>query len=174
MKYIHALSDVQSPDIGDETKIWQFVVVLEGAKIGSRCNICANCFIESDVIIGNDVTVKSGVSLWNGIEIEDGAFVGPSVAFTNDMRPRSKRRRLPFLRTIIGKGASLGANATILPGIKIGQYAMIGAGSVVTKNVAPHALHYGSPARLHGYVCDCGSPILPGDACPECGFGLEK
>jgi UDP-2-acetamido-3-amino-2,3-dideoxy-glucuronate N-acetyltransferase len=172
--FIHNLADVATEDIGDGTKIWQFVVVMKGAKIGSGCNICANCFIESEVVIGNDVTVKSGVFIWDGVEIGDEAFIGPCVAFTNDIRPRSKRHESPFLRTIVGKKASIGANATILPGVKIGEYAMIGAGSVVTKDVPSHALYYGNPARQHGYVCDCGSPILPGDTCQECGFHLVQ
>lgn len=130
---IHKLSDVQTTSIGDGTTIWQFVVILKGAVIGNNCNICANTLIENNVVIGNNVTVKSGVYIWDGVKIEDNVFIGPCVAFTNDKYPRSKVYPDEFLQTIIRKGASIGANATILPGIEIGEKAIVGAGSVVTK-----------------------------------------
>ena len=132
---IHPLSDVQSRTIGENTSIWQFCVVLPGARIGSGCNICSHCFIENDVIIGNDVTVKCGVQLWDGITVEDNVFIGPNVTFCNDRHPRSKNRNFKLEGIIIRRGASIGANATILPGVEIGENAMVGAGSVVTKNV---------------------------------------
>lgn len=145
---IHKLSDVQSKKIGLNTTIWQYSVVLPGATIGEDCNICAHTFIENDVVIGNKVTVKSGVFLWDGITIEDNVFIGPCVAFTNDKLPRSKVYPESFLRTIIKKNASIGANATILPGVIIGEGAMIGAGAVVTKNVDPFTVVIGNPAKF--------------------------
>ena len=144
---IHPSSDVQSTKIGNRTKVWQFVVVLPGAVIGQDCNICSHCLIENDVVIGDRVTVKSGVQLWDGVRLEDDVFVGPNVTFTNDMFPRSKIYPAAFPQTIIMKGASIGANATILPGITVGKNAMIGAGSVVTKNVPDNTLAAGNPAR---------------------------
>ena len=144
--YIHPLSDVKSKSIGENTRIWQFCVILRGATIGSNCNICAHVIIESDVIIGDNVTVKSGVQLWDGMRIEDNVFIGPNVTFTNDLFPRSKQ---PYKRvgTLIRSGASIGANATILAGVDVGENAMIGAGSVVTKDVLPHTVVIGNPAR---------------------------
>ena len=151
---IHKLSDVQTTSIGDGTTIWQFVVILKGAVIGNNCNICANTLIENNVVIGNNVTVKSGVYIWDGVKIEDNVFIGPCVAFTNDKYPRSKVYPDEFLQTIIRKGASIGANATILPGIEIGEKAIVGAGSVVTKNVPPRAIVVGNPARFIKWVED--------------------
>ena len=130
----HRFSDVQSGNVGKGTTIWQFCVVLPGAKIGSDCNICSHCLIENDVIVGNRVTVKCGVQLWDGLRVEDDVFIGPNVTFTNDKQPRSKQYPDAFPRTIIRRGASIGANATILPGIEIGAGAMVGAGAVVTKS----------------------------------------
>ncbi|MCI5969164.1 acyltransferase [Helicobacter sp.] len=137
---IHYLADVQSQNIGSNTKIWQFCVVLPQAVIGKNCNICAHCFIENDVKIGNNVTLKNGVSLWDGIIIEDNVFIGPNVSFTNDKYPRSKKYPKEFAKTILKKGASIGANATILPGVVIGENAMVAAGAIVTKDVPPNAL----------------------------------
>lgn len=148
MKYIHPLSDVQSDNIGDDTRVWQFSVILSGAVIGKNCNICAHTLIENDVWIGDRVTIKSGVFVWDGITIEDDAFIGPCVTFTNDKTPRSKKYPESFLKTRVGKGASIGANATILPGLVLGEGCMIGAGSVVTKNVPPHATVLGNPAKI--------------------------
>lgn len=145
--FIHKLSDVQSKNIGEKTRIWQFSIILSGAQIGRDCNICAHTLIENDVVIGDRVTVKSGVYLWDGLTIEDDVFIGPCVAFCNDKRPRSKQYPDEYMRTVIKKGASIGANATILPGIIIGECAMVGAGAVVTKNVEPHATVVGNPAR---------------------------
>lgn len=139
--FIHPLSDVQSKNIGQDTKIWQFCVVLEKAVIGKNCNICAHVLIENDVIIGDNVTVKSGVQLWDGIRIEDNVFIGPNVTFTNDLYPRSKKYPEKFLQTAVKKGASIGANATIIPGITIGENAMIAAGSIVTKDVPANTLY---------------------------------
>jgi acetyltransferase-like isoleucine patch superfamily enzyme len=152
MAKIHPLADVQSENIGKDTSIWQFCVVLPGAAIGDNCNINCNCFIENDVKIGNNVTIKSGVQLWDGVTIEDDVFVGPNATFTNDIIPRSKVYPERFERTILKKGASVGANTTIVAGIKIGEYSLIGAGSVVTKDVFPYSVWYGNPATHKGYV----------------------
>lgn len=149
---IHPLSDVATSQIGLGTTIWQFVVVLAGAKIGSDCNLCAHTFVENDVVLGDRVTIKSGVYLWDGIELEDDVFVGPCVAFTNDKFPRSKQYPEQFPRILIKNGASVGANATILPGVTIGCNAMIGAGSVVTKDVPANAVVVGNPARIIKYL----------------------
>lgn len=145
---IHPLSDVQSQNIGPNTNVWQYVVVLPKAQIGDNCNICSHCFIENDVKIGNNVTIKCGVYIWDGIRIEDNVFIGPNVTFTNDKYPRSKKYPENFQETVIKKGASLGAGAIILGGIKIGQNAMIGAGSIVTKDVPANELWVGNPARF--------------------------
>lgn len=146
MSFIHNLSDVQTKNIGQDTKIWQFCVILENAQIGSNCNICSHCFIESDVKIGNNVTIKCGVQLYDGITIEDNVFIGSNATFTNDKYPKSKNKNWELQKILIKEGASIGANSTILPGITIGKNAMIGAGSVVTKNVPDNAIVKGNPA----------------------------
>lgn len=145
---IHPLSDCQSKNIGKDTNVWQFCVILPNAQIGENCNICSHCFIENDVKIGNNVTVKCGVQLWDGTEIEDDVFIGPNVTFTNDKYPRSKQYPEEFLKTKICKGASIGANATICPGITISENAMIAAGSVVTQNISNSELWGGVPAKF--------------------------
>jgi len=148
MATIHPLADCQSSSIGEDTHIWQFCVIFKDAVIGNNCNICANVLVENDVKIGNNVTIKSGVQLWDGVEIEDNVCIGPNVTFTNDLFPRSKNHSFKLLRTLVKKGASIGANATILPGITIGENAMVGAGSVVTKDIPSGELWYGNPARF--------------------------
>lgn len=150
--YIHSLSDVQSKQIGEGTRVWQFSVILESAKIGAECNICAHTLIENDVTIGNRVTVKSGVYIWDGATIEDDVFIGPCVAFTNDKMPRSKVYPEQFSRIHIKKNASIGANATLLAGVTIGAFAMVGAGAVVTKDVPDYAVVVGNPAKVIRYV----------------------
>jgi acetyltransferase-like isoleucine patch superfamily enzyme len=153
---IHSTADVQSTNIGSNTFIWQFCVVLKGATIGEECNINSHVFIENDVIIGNNVTVKSGVQLWDGLRVADDVFIGPNVTFTNDMVPRSKSYPSSFLQTIICKGASIGANATIIAGNEIGAYAFIGAGSLITKNIPDNTVWYGNPAHHKGYITNKG------------------
>ena len=144
---IHPLSDVQTSDIGEGTRIWQFCVVLARAKIGANCNICAHVLIENDVVVGDNVTIKSGVQLWDGLRIEDNVFIGPNVTFSNDLRPRSKIYPEKYLQTLVKSGASIGANATLLPGVTIGGNAIIGAGSVVINDVEPGVVVVGNPAR---------------------------
>ncbi|RYY48743.1 MAG: N-acetyltransferase [Chitinophagaceae bacterium] len=146
-KNIHNLADVQTVKIGKNTRVWQFCVILPGAEIGDNCNINCQVFIENDVAIGNNVTIKPGVQIWDGITIEDNVFIGPNVTFTNDLKPRSKVYPEAFAKTVIKQGASIGANATILPGLVIGENAMIGAGSVVLKDVPARTLWVGNPAR---------------------------
>jgi len=154
---IHALSEVQSRNIGVRTTVWQFVVILAGAVIGEDCNICSHCFIENDVVVGDRVTVKSGVQLWDGVRLEDDVFVGPNATFTNDRMPRSRQHPGRFPQTLVRRGASIGGGATILPGLDIGERAMVGAGAVVTRDVPARAIVVGSPARVIGYVDDAVS-----------------
>ncbi|WP_151702633.1 acyltransferase [Nitrincola alkalilacustris] len=148
MSFIHQLADVSSDDIGQGTKVWQFAVILKGAAIGQDCNICAHTFIEQDVILGDRVTVKSGVFLWAGTRIGHDVFIGPNATFTNDMFPRSKQYPAEFKGVVVEDGASIGANATLLPGIRIGKAAMVGAGAVVTKDVPAGVVVAGNPARV--------------------------
>jgi UDP-2-acetamido-3-amino-2,3-dideoxy-glucuronate N-acetyltransferase len=150
--FVHPLSDVQTKEIGTDTQIWQFCVVLSGAKIGANCNICAQVLIENDVEIGDNVTVKSGVQLWDGLRIENNVFIGPNVTFTNDKFPRSKSYPSQFPQTILRKGASIGGGAVILPNVIVGEAAIIGAGAVVTRSVPDRAVVIGNPARIIGYV----------------------
>lgn len=153
---IHPSSEVLSQQIGNDTYIWQYCIILPGAEIGSNCNICANVLIENDVKLGNNVTVKSGVQLWDGVTLEDNVFIGPNVTFTNDKVPRSKMYPDLFLKTLIKKGASIGANLTIVAGHTIGEYAFVGAGSVVTKDIPANTVWYGNPAVHHGYITNEG------------------
>lgn len=152
LKNIHPLSDVHSQNIGENTRIWQFCVVLANANIGANCNICAQVLIENDVLIGDNVTVKSGVQLWDGLRVEDNVFIGPNVTFTNDRFPRSKHYPDEFPHTVLRKGCSIGGGAVILPNITIGVAAMVGAGAVVTRSVPDRAVVVGNPARIIGYV----------------------
>jgi len=157
---IHPLADVQSTDIGESTIVWQFAIILKGAKVGSNCNINCHTFIENDVLIGNNVTVKSGVYLWDGMLVEDNVFIGPNTTFTNDKYPRSKQYPGSFQKTKLEQGCSIGANATILGGITIGRFAIIGAGSVVTKDVPAHALMIGNPAKVVAWLDEQGNKLL--------------
>jgi UDP-2-acetamido-3-amino-2,3-dideoxy-glucuronate N-acetyltransferase len=143
---------VEAPSIGSRTRVWAFAHILPNASIGEDCNICDHVFIENDVSIGNRVTIKCGVQIWDGVSLEDDVFIGPNVTFTNDAWPRSKQYPEKFSRTTIREGASIGANATILPGLTIGRHAMVGAGAVVTHNVPVNAVVAGNPAQIIGYV----------------------
>ena len=158
---IHPLSDVQSPHIGARTRVWQFCVILPGARIGADCNVCAQVLVEGDVRVGDRVTLKSGVQLWDGITLEDDVFVGPNATFTNDRTPRSRQRPAAFQRTVVERGASIGANATILGGVRIGAGALVGAGSVVTRDVPAGELWVGNPARSRGPAPSDTTPRNP-------------
>lgn len=162
--FVHPQGLCESTDIGLGTRVWAFTHVLPGAKIGMECNICDQVFIENDVIVGDRVTIKCGVQLWDGIRLGSDVFIGPNVTFTNDRFPRSKQHPEHFPRTIVEHNASIGANATVLPGLSIGQFAMVGAGSVVTRSVPPYAIVVGNPARIVGYVTTAPSkPVNSSD-----------
>lgn len=150
--FVHEKGLCESDKIGSETRIWAFAHILPGAIIGKNCNICDYVFIENDVLIGDRTTVKCGVQLWDGVRLGDDVFVGPNVSFTNDLFPRSRKYLTDVPITVIEDGASIGANSTLLPGICVGKGAMIGAGSVVTRNIPPNAVVYGNPARIKSYV----------------------
>lgn len=150
--FVHEKAICESSNIGDNTRVWAFAHILPGAAIGADCNICDGVFVENDVVLGNRVTVKCGVQLWDGLVVEDDVFIGPNATFTNDRFPRSKVYPEQFAKTVVRKGASIGANATILPGLEIGTGAMIGAGAVITRSVPPNAIAVGNPARIVGYV----------------------
>jgi acetyltransferase-like isoleucine patch superfamily enzyme len=150
--FVHPLSDVAECEIGERTRVWQFVVIMRGARIGADCNICAQVLIEGHVIVGDRVTVKSGVQLWDGVQLEDDVFVGPNVTFTNDPFPRSRVRGDTYPATRVCAGASLGAGSVILPGITIGAGAMVGAGAVVTRDVPPGSIVVGNPARHQRWI----------------------
>jgi UDP-2-acetamido-3-amino-2,3-dideoxy-glucuronate N-acetyltransferase len=174
--FVHESSYVDEPSsIGEGTKIWHFSHVLPGCAIGSGCNIGQNVVIGPRVRVGNRVKIQNNVSVYEGVELEDEVFCGPSMVFTNVFTPRSGTPRNTsddYLKTVVKKGASIGANATIVCGNTIGEYAFIGAGSVVTKDIPPYAVAYGNPARVRGYACECGVRLeFRGDAaaCEECG-----
>jgi UDP-2-acetamido-3-amino-2,3-dideoxy-glucuronate N-acetyltransferase len=165
--FVHERALCESSEVGDRTRIWAFAHILPGARIGADCNVCDSVFVEDDVVVGDRVTIKSGVQLWNGVRLEDDVFVGPNATFTNDRFPRS-REWIESERTVVQTGASIGANATILPGIEIGRGAMVGAGAVVTRSVPPHAIVLGNPARIQGYVQTSqfetpARPVAPSD-----------
>jgi len=166
--FIHPNALVECKKIGQKTRIWAFAHILSDATIGENCNINDHTFIENDVILGNNVTIKSGVYLWDGVRIADNVFIGPNVTFTNDLRPRSKQYPEKFLETVIEQWASIGANSTIIAGNKIGKYAMIGAGSVVTKDIPNNTLWFGNPARFKGYICNCGNKLNDQLVCLKC------
>lgn len=163
--------------IGNRTRIWAFVHILSGGVIGDDCNVCDHTFIEGQVRIGNRVTIKCGVSLWDGVVVEDDVFIGPNAVFTNDKRPRSRKHPDCFPQVILKSGSSVGANSTILPGLVIGRWAMVGAGAVVTHDVPDYGLMVGTPARLVGWVCECGEKLAYRSfrqlAC-ECGRRYEQ
>lgn len=170
--YIHPTSVVDDRvNIGSGTKVWHFCHIQSGASIGENCSLGQNVNIACDVKIGNGVRIQNNVSVYEGVELEDYVFCGPSMVFTNDLTPRARypKGRAGYKRTLIKHDASLGANCTIVCGHTIGEYALIGAGAVVTGNVRPHALMTGVPARQTGWVCECGQ-ILPNDlSCSSCG-----
>ena len=164
--FIHPNALVESNSVGQGTKVWAFAHILPRAIIGRDCNICDQTFVENDVIIGDRVTIKCGVQVWDGTRIEDDVFIGPNATLTNDKFPRSKQYPAGFELLVIKRGASIGANATILPGLTVGQHAMVGAGAVVTRDVPPNAVVYGNPARITGYV-NAGVPKQTDQRAPD-------
>jgi UDP-2-acetamido-3-amino-2,3-dideoxy-glucuronate N-acetyltransferase len=150
--FVHPKGLCESDQVGEGTRVWAFAHVLPGARVGAECNICDGVFVEGKAIVGDRVTIKCGVQIWDGVELEDDVFVGPNATFTNDPMPRSRQWMAEYPRTVVREGASIGANATILPGLEIGQGAMVGAGAVVTRSVPPHAIVVGNPARISGYT----------------------
>jgi UDP-2-acetamido-3-amino-2,3-dideoxy-glucuronate N-acetyltransferase len=168
--FVHENALCESDDLGPRTRIWAFAHVMKGARVGSDCNIGDHAFIESGAKLGNRVTVKNSVLLWDKVTIEDDVFLGPNVVFTNDLFPRAAFKKSPakFLATVVKRGASIGANATIVCGVTLGDQAFVGAGSVVTKDVPAHALVAGNPAKWKAWMCECGAK-LPADLRCECG-----
>lgn len=156
--FVHPTAIVDTNNIGKGTRIWAFVHILKNVAIGENCNICDHCFIEGGVTIGDNTTIKSGIYIWEGVTIEEDVFLGPNVVFTNDVWPRSKNYK-PAEKIIIKKGASIGANSTILGGVTIGEHSMSGIGSVITKNVKPYSLVYGNPARHAGWIDEKGNKL---------------
>ncbi len=182
---IHPTSDVAADAvIGDGTAIWLFCQIRNGAHIGKNCNLGKGVYVDNDVTIGDNVKIQNNVSVYHGVTLEDGVFAGPHVCFTNDLRPRAVNPDMSVkglddwivTKTLVKKGAGLGANSTIRCGVTIGEWAMVGSGSVVTHNVPDHGLVYGNPARLHGFVCACGEKLNSGEikkdrmaaVCPDC------
>jgi UDP-2-acetamido-3-amino-2,3-dideoxy-glucuronate N-acetyltransferase len=154
MSMIHFTSEILTSKIGEGTRIWQYCVILDNVEIGNNCNINCFVYIENNVKIGNNVTIKSGVQIWRGVTLDDDVFVGPNVSFSNDKFPKSKNSNFNLLSTCVMKGASLGANSTILPGIKIGENSLVGAGSVVTKDIPPNEVWIGNPAKFYCLLKD--------------------
>ena len=171
--FIHQSALVESDGIGKGTRVWAFAHILKGAVVGENCNIGDHCFIEGGVTIGNDVVIKNGVALWEGVTLEDRVFVGPNVSFTNDRVPRAKVFRDEYDRVEVKEGASIGANATVVGPRVIGRFAVVGAGSVVVKDVVDFGLVYGNPGRLEGWVCKCGKKLEFQGAKSVCGCGLR-
>ena len=183
--FVHETAVIDEPcEIGEGSKIWHFTHIMPGAKLGKGCNLGQNVFVASDVVLGNNVKVQNNVSIYTGVECEDDVFLGPSMVFTNVINPRSHvNRKTEYKRTLLQRGASVGANATIICGVTIGRYAFIGAGSVITHDVPDYGLVYGVPARLKGHVCQCGvgldfsKPVGTGPddvTCGECGKRFHK
>lgn len=184
---IHALALCESGHVGEGTRVWAFAHVMPGARVGARCNLGEGVYVEGGVVVGDDVTVKNGVALYDGVTLEDEVFVGPNAVFTNDLRPRSGRHKRPasrFLATRVGRGATIGANATVVCGVTVGAWAMVAAGAVVTRDVPDHALVAGVPARRTGWACACGEKLREHEggafACDcgrryvRCGDGLAE
>lgn len=167
--YIHPTAEVSEKAlIGDGTKIWNLAQVREEAEVGENCIISKNVYVDTKVKIGNRVKIQNNVNVYHGVEIEDDVFLGPSMTFTNDMFPRAFNNEWKIAKTYVKKGASIGANSTVVCGVVIGEYAMIGAGSVVTKDVPPYALVVGNPAKQIGWVCECGARLDQKNMCSNC------
>ena len=168
--FVHPLALCESDDVGPRTRVWAFAHVLAGARVGADCNVGDHAFVEGGAVVGDGVTIKNGVLLWSGVTVEDGVFLGPGAVFTNDAGPRAPHPKGPagWRATLVRRGATVGANATVLSGLTIGRWAMVGAGAVVTADVPDHALEVGNPARQAGWACECGRTLPAGLAC-ACG-----
>ena len=173
--FVHPQALVETEEIGAGTRIWAFAHVMAGAVVGERCNIGDHAFVESNVVIGDGVTIKNGVSVWDGVSLANSVFVGPNAVFTNDLNPRAavKKSREQFVSTIVEEGASIGANATIVCGTRIGRFAFIGAGAVIIRDVPDYAMMVGNPARQIGFMCECGRNLPEPPVC-KCGLRFEK
>lgn len=169
--YSHPLALVESEHVGAGTRVWAWAHVMEGARVGADCNIGEHCFIESGAALGDRVTVKNGVAVWEGVVVEDDVFLGPGAVLTNDKRPRSRSADFRPEPTLLARGCSIGANATVLCGIRVGRFALVGAGSVVTRDVPDHACMVGNPARLRGHVCICSADLQFAGEAAECACG---
>ncbi len=168
--YVHPSAEVsEGAQVGDGCRIWNQAQIREGVKLGAGCIVSKNVYIDAGVTVGSGVKIQNNVNLYHGVTVEDDVFLGPSMTFTNDLEPRAFNEDWAVTETLVKKGASIGANATIRCGVVIGEYAMVGAGSVVTKDVAPYALVVGSPARQIGWVCRCGKRLNSEGICPHCG-----
>lgn len=172
--FVHPQALCESDDVGPRTRVWAFAHVMRGAKVGADCNVCGHAFIESGAVIGDRVTVKNAVLVWDKVTIEDDVFLGPNMVFTNDPNPRAAFKKGPerFVPTRVRRGASIGANATILCGLTVGSHAFVGAGAVVTRDVPDHAIVVGNPARRTGYMCACGEKLHRDLSC-SCGRCYE-
>ncbi len=172
----HSTAIVETDAIGAGTRVWAFAHILPGARVGTGCNICDHTFLENDVIVGDRVTIKCGVQLWDGITLEDDVFVGPNATFTNDPFPRSGRHQETVPRTLVCRGASIGANATVVCGHIVGEYAFVGAGAVVTKDVPAYGLVLGVPGNVAGWICRCGVRLPGGETpvCTSCGLRYRR
>jgi UDP-2-acetamido-3-amino-2,3-dideoxy-glucuronate N-acetyltransferase len=172
--FVHPLALCESDDIGPRTRVWAFAHVLPGARIGADCNVGDHAFVEGGAVVGSSVTIKNNVLLWDGVTVEDEVFLGPNAVFTNDLRPRAavRKGREGWLPTLVRRGATIGANATVVCGITVGRWAMVGAGAVVAADVADHALVVGNPARQVGWACRCGER-LPDDLECACGRAYQ-
>src|SRR5262245_28447342 len=159
--FIHERALVETDEIGGGTRVWAFAQVMSGARVGSDCNICGHAFIEHGAVVGDRVTVKNNVQVWDGVTIEDDVFLGPNATLTNDLTPRAtiKKPREQLLKTVVRRGATIGANATIVCGVTVGEFAFVGAGAVVTKDVGPYSLVVGNPAKPIGWACECGGRL---------------
>lgn len=173
--FVHKDALVESDTIGAGTRVWRNAHIMPSAVVGENCNIGENCYIEGHVSLGNGVTVKNNVAIWDNISIEDDVFIGPAAVFTNDFRPRAhiKKTYRDLAATVIKKGATIGANATIVCGITIHEHAFVGAGAVVTKDVPPYTVVYGNPAAFKGFICECSSSIAPREGQYGCLCGLR-
>ncbi len=173
--FVHPQALVETEKIGEGSRVWAFAHVMAGAVIGKHCNIGDHAFVESNVVIGDGVTIKNGVSVWDGVSLANSVFVGPNAVFTNDLNPRAaiKKSREQFAPTIVEEGASIGANATIVCGTRIGRFAFIGAGAVIIRDVPDYAMMVGNPARQIGFMCECGTRLAQPPEC-KCGLRFER